>query len=53
VDRNFFDGVALFRLQDHGAYRHWLIRTKSNLKWRTLEAGPGDALVEVETPQRS
>lgn len=49
VDRNFYDGAALFPLQDHGANRHWLIRTKSNLKWRTLERlGPGDELVEVE-----
>lgn len=49
VDRNFYDGAALFPLQDHGANRHWLIRTKSNLKWRTLETlGPGDELVEVE-----
>ncbi len=50
VDRNFHDGAALFPLQDHGANRHWLIRARKNVKWRTFQVlGPGDELVEVET----
>jgi hypothetical protein len=53
IDRNFFDSSALYPLQEHGANRHWLIRTKSNLKWRTLKAlGPGDELVAMD-PARS
>jgi hypothetical protein len=49
VDRNFYDATALFPLQDHGANRHWLIRAKRGLKWRTTQTlGPGDELVEAE-----
>ena len=49
VDRNFYDAAALFPLQDHGANRHWLIRARRDLKWRTLEKlGPGDEIVEAE-----
>lgn len=53
VDRNFYDAAALFPLQDHGANRHWLIRAKRGLKWRTVETlGPGDELVEA-APHRN
>ncbi len=53
VDRNFFDYGVLRSLQEHGANRHWLIRTKKNQKWRTLQAlGPGDELVAMD-PSRS
>ncbi len=49
VDRGFWDGAALFPLQDHGACRHWLTRTRSNLKWRILQTlGPGDEIIEME-----
>jgi hypothetical protein len=49
VDRGLWDGSALFPLQDHGANRHWLTRTRSNLKWRTLQIlGPEDEIVEME-----
>ncbi len=54
VDRNFFDSSALYPLQEHGANRHWLIRTKSNLKWRTLKTlGSGDDLVAMEPARRT
>jgi hypothetical protein len=49
VDRGFWDGSVLFPLADHGANRHWLTRTRANLKWETIEAlGPGDAIVEMK-----
>ncbi|HEU4402275.1 MAG TPA: IS4 family transposase, partial [Candidatus Polarisedimenticolia bacterium] len=49
VDRNFYDAAALFPLQDHGASRHWLIRARRDVKWRTVEKfGPGDELVETQ-----
>jgi hypothetical protein len=49
VDRGLFDAAALFPLEDHGVSRHWLTRTKSNLKRRTLGTlGPGDELVKLE-----
>lgn len=49
VDRGFWDGAALFPLADHGANRHWLTRTRKNLKWRTLQTlGSGDEIVEME-----
>jgi hypothetical protein len=48
VDRGFWDSGALVPLADHGVSRHWLTRTRSNLKWRVLQAlGPGDELVEM------
>lgn len=48
LDRGFLSYGLLYRLQTGGTQRHWLIRAKSNLKWRTLQRlGPNDALVEV------
>lgn len=48
IDRGFWDGSVLFPLADHGASRHWLTRTRANLKWETIEAlGPGDAIIEM------
>ena len=38
----------LHRLATSGTERHWLIRAKSNLKWRTLKRlGPNDEIVEI------
>lgn len=49
VGRGFWGGAALFPIEDHGANRHWLTRTRSNLKWRILHSfGPGDEIVERE-----
>lgn len=51
-DRGFLNYGALWRLHhDEGGEpttRHFLIRAKMNLKWKTLAVlGPGDELVEV------
>lgn len=48
VDRAFFDYGVLRALEGHGANRHWLIRTKSTQKWRSLKTlGDGDELVAM------
>jgi hypothetical protein len=48
LDRGFLSYALLHRLVTSGTERHWLIRTKSNLKWRTLKRlGPNDELVEI------
>ena len=48
LDRGFLSYALLHRLATSGVERHWLIRTKSNLKWRTLKRlGPNDELVEI------
>lgn len=51
-DKGFLNYGALWRLHhdDDGkpTTRHFLIRAKTNLKWKTLKVlGPGDELVEV------
>lgn len=48
LDRGFLHYALLHRLATHGAERHWLIRTKSNLKTRRVKRlGPNDELVEI------
>jgi hypothetical protein len=48
LDRGFLAYALLHRLATSGAERHWLIRAKSNVKWRTLKRlGPNDELVEI------
>lgn len=52
MDRNFINYGVLYRLshddQGNERSRHWLLRTKKNLKWKTIEVlGPGDELVEL------
>lgn len=48
VDRNYFSAATLLSLQGGGKQRHWLIRTKSNVKWTEVETyGDGDKLVEL------
>jgi hypothetical protein len=47
VDKNFFAAHALLPLTRDGTQRHWLIRAKSNAKWRVLQRlGEDDFLVE-------
>ena len=47
VDKNFFAAHALLPLARDGTQRHWLIRAKSNAKWRVIERlGEHDLLVE-------
>jgi hypothetical protein len=54
VDRNFFNYGVLQSLHEHGANRHWLIRTKKNQKWRCVKTlGPGDELVAMEPHPRT
>jgi len=46
VDKGFFGANILLPLATNG--RHFLVRAKSNLKWRTIEKlGRGDEIVEM------
>lgn len=48
VDRGFLSWAPLHKLSAAGEERHWLMRAKSNLKWREVkQLGPGDCLVEI------
>jgi len=48
LDRGFLSYALLHRLATSGRERHWLIRAKSNLTWRTRRRlGPHDQLVEI------
>lgn len=54
LDRGFLSYGLLHRLATSGAERHWLIRAKANLRWRTLERlGPHDELVEITVPRQA
>jgi len=47
VDRNFLSAAILLGIQRAGTQRHWLIRLKSNTRYRILRMlRPGDWLVE-------
>ncbi|MGH7553666.1 MAG: IS4 family transposase [Longimicrobiales bacterium] len=48
LDRGFLAYALLHRLATSGAERHWLIRAKSNLTWKTVRRlGPKDQIVEI------
>ncbi|HBZ69892.1 MAG TPA: IS4 family transposase [Deltaproteobacteria bacterium] len=48
LDRGFLSYALLHRLATSGCERHWLIRAKSNLTWRTRRRlGHNDQLVEI------
>lgn len=50
VDKNFLAAKCLLGLQHGGANRHWLVRAKSNTKWKIIQQlGGGDFLVELST----
>ena len=52
LDRGFLSYGMLHRLHQAGTDRHWLIRAKSNLKWRVVERlGRNDQLVEITMPR--
>lgn len=54
LDRGFLSYFLLHRLQISGVQRHWLIRAKSNLKWRTIQRlGPNDHLVQITVPRQA
>ncbi len=49
ADRNFIDYRQFWRFTQEGKERHWLVRMKSNLKYKSLgPLGDGDELAEVE-----
>jgi hypothetical protein len=49
VDRGFLSWWPLYRLHTTGTGRHFLIRAKSNLKWKKVrKLGVGDELVDIE-----
>jgi hypothetical protein len=48
LDRGFLHYALLHGIATSGPERHWLIRTKSNLRWRSVKRlGPNDELVEI------
>ncbi len=54
LDRGFLSYGLLYRLQTQGCARHWLIRAKANLKWRTIRRlGANDHLVEITLSKES
>jgi len=54
VDRNFLAYGLLHDLQRKDKSRHWLVRAKSNTKWRKLRTlGKGDDLVELKLSPQS
>jgi hypothetical protein len=49
VDRNFLSARWLLHQARGGPERYWLLRAKSNTRWRVVRAfAPGDELVEME-----
>lgn len=54
LDRNYIDYGLFYRLRAAGRNRHWLVRAKSNLRWRTVRRlGPDDELVELTLTRQS
>lgn len=49
LDRFFVNHLLWHRIRTGGQERHWLVRARSNLKWRVIKRlGRGDDLVEIE-----
>ena len=49
VDRNFLSARWLLQHARQGSERYWLLRAKSNTRWRVVHTfAPGDELVEME-----
>lgn len=54
VDRGFLSAGTLVPLARDGTQRHWLVRAKSNTKWRVLEKlGEEDYLVEMKVSSQA
>jgi len=54
VDRNYDSVWHLWRLGDPSRERHWLARSKGRKQARVIEEfGPGDQLVEIQTPREA
>jgi hypothetical protein len=48
IDRNFLSADLLYSFSISGHNRQWLIRAKSNTKWKVVRnLGPGDDIVEM------
>jgi hypothetical protein len=51
LDRGFLSAALLLAYARGGVDRHWLVRTKSTTRWRTVRTfAPGDELVELRVP---
>lgn len=54
MDRLFFAAGVLIPLARDGHNRHWLVRAKKNLRWRTLQRlAPNDYLVEMDVSRQA
>jgi len=54
LDRGFLAYALLHRLATSGVERHWLIRAKSNLTWKTLRRlGPKDQIVAIPVSRQT
>jgi hypothetical protein len=54
LDRGFLSYGLLYRVQTQGERRHWLIRAKAKLKWRTMRRlGTNDHVVEITVPKQA
>lgn len=54
VDRNFLSARWLLQHARKGPGRHWLLRAKSNTRWRVVQTfAPGDELVEMEVSSKA
>jgi len=54
IDRGFLSYGLFWHLQQSGEARHWLVRTKKNLKWTVLEElGEGDYRVQLKLSKES
>lgn len=52
LDRFFVNFLLWHRISTGGKERHWLVRARSNTKWRVIKRlGRGDDLVEMEFPR--
>lgn len=53
LDRGFVNYHLLHQIRMGGEERHWLVRSRKNLKWRVVKRlGRGDELVEIEFPAK-
>jgi hypothetical protein len=54
LDRGFLSYALLHRLATSGVERHWLIRAKSNLTWKSVRRlGPKDQIVAIPVSRQT
>lgn len=52
LDRFFVNHLLWHRIRTGGQDRHWLVRARSNSKWRVIKRlGHGDDLIQIEFPR--